>query len=208
MASPACPEETEDGEAQVQDEPVHHSLSCLLWVHSVTSSPGGRAMRYSTASSRVRFWKLVSFTCHRKALGHDLASRTEGMGTSRGPRDISAQSRVGEGTGPCHLGGDTLGRYWTQKSWGQSRCSSIWSIFSPGYLQDLVTFPDALAVSQAPLLHARHEDAHIVPTRQPQPHTLGLHKPHDPGVGAVPAMGKYSQPSGDMQGQDREVLTL
>lgn len=139
--------QTEDGEARALNEPGHHSLSCLLWVHSVTSSPGGRAMRYSTASSRVRFWKLVSFTCHRKALGRGPASRTEGMGTSRGPSDSSAQGRVGEGTDPCHPGGDTLGRYWTQNKWGQSRCSSIWSIFSLRYLQDLVTFPNALAVS-------------------------------------------------------------
>lgn len=130
------------------------------------------------------------------------------MGTSRGPRDSSAQGRVGEGSGPCHPVGDTMGRYWTQKCWGQSRCSSIWSIFSLGYLQDLVTFPNPLAVSQAPLLHAGHEDSHIVATRQPQPHALGLHKLHDPGVGAVPATGKDSQPSGDMQGKDREALTL
>lgn len=69
------------------------------------------------------------------------------MATSRGPRDSSAQGRVGEGTGPCHPGGDTLGRYWIQKGWSQSRCSSIWSIFSHWYLQDLVTFPNTLAVS-------------------------------------------------------------
>lgn len=60
--SDACSEKTEEGKAQAQDESSHHSLSCLLWVHSVMSSPGGRLMRYSTASSRVRFWKLVSFT--------------------------------------------------------------------------------------------------------------------------------------------------
>jgi len=59
----------------------------------------------------------------------------------------------------------------------------------PGYLQDLVPFPDALAVGRAPLLHARHEDAHVVPAGQPQPNALRLHEAHNPGVSAVPATG-------------------
>lgn len=74
MASPAAlmlaRKRQEDGEAQAQDEAGRHSLSCLLCVRSVMSSPGGSLMRNSTASSRVRFWKLVSFTCHGKALRH------------------------------------------------------------------------------------------------------------------------------------------
>lgn len=100
-SSDACLGETEDGEAQAQDEAGHHSLSCLLWVHIVMSSPGGNFMRYSTASSRVRFWKLVSFTCRGKALGHGPTGGTKGVGPSGGRRDSNAPCRVGEGTGPC-----------------------------------------------------------------------------------------------------------
>lgn len=100
-SSDACSEETEDGEAQAQDEPGRHSLSCLLWVHSVMSSPGSRLMRYSTASSRVRFWKLVSFTCRGKALRHGPTGGMESAGTSGDPRGGSAQGKVGGVTGLC-----------------------------------------------------------------------------------------------------------
>lgn len=58
------------------------------------------------------------------------------------------------------------------------------------YLQDLVPFLDALAVSRASLLHTRHEDAHVVPTSQLQPHAPGLHKLHNSGVRTVPAKGR------------------
>lgn len=61
---------------------------------------------------------------------------------------------------------------------------------TPRYLQDLVPFLDALAVGRAPLLHTRHEDAHVVPTSQPQPHAPGLHKLHHSGVRTVPARGR------------------
>lgn len=75
----------------------------------------------------------------------------------------------------------------------------------PRYLQDLVPFPDALALSRAPLLHARHEDAHVVPPSQAQPSALGLHKVHDPGVGAVPVGGSRGQPSSDTPGTAQGV---
>ena len=70
-SSDACSEKTEDGERQARDDTSCHSLSCLLWIRSVISSPGGRFKRYCTASSRVRFWKLVSFTCRGKTLRRD-----------------------------------------------------------------------------------------------------------------------------------------
>lgn len=185
--SDACSEKTEDGEREARDDTSCHSLSCLLWIRSVMSSPGGSFKRYCTASSRVRFWKLVSFACRGKTLRHDppvgqrdgVPAGSWGLQGGRGslPPKCLPQAPGDPGDSPS---GWHLHPAGCQHSAGDRT----------GYLQDLVPFLDALAVGRAPLLYTRHEDAHVVPASQPQPHALGLHELHDPGVGAVPATGE------------------
>lgn len=117
------------------------------------------------------------------------------MGTTTDPKQCPAGEIQTRGDG-----------FQTQEGWGRSGCNSVWSRSSPRYLQDLVSFPETLAVSRAPLLHTRHEDAHVVPTSQPQPDALGLHEVHDPGISAVPANeGSRGQPDSDMPGTAQGV---